>query len=84
MGGIKLSSSAISVEEIVHIVKKRFGLLLFMGLLGLAISSVITFVVVTPKYDATTQLLINKVQKGDSVNSYQETQTDLQLTFQAR
>lgn len=79
MGGIKLSSSAISVEEIVHIVKKRFGLLLFMGLLGLAISSVITFVVVTPKYDATTQLLINKVQKGDSVNPYQETQTDLQL-----
>ena len=74
-----MNYSTVSLEEVFHIIKKRIGLILFMGLLGLALSSVLTFVVLTPKYDATTQLLINKVQKGDSINPYQETQTDLQL-----
>jgi len=54
-------------------------MIFIVGLLGLTISSALTFLVVKPNYEAKTQLLINKTEKNVNANVYQETQADLQL-----
>ncbi|GGG14431.1 polysaccharide biosynthesis protein [Lysinibacillus alkalisoli] len=70
--------STFSMEELLLALKKRWSLLVLLALIGIAFSAVLTFVVITPKYEAMTQLLINK-QKEENVTQYQATQNDLQL-----
>lgn len=70
--------STFSMEELLLALKKRWSLLVLLALIGIAFSAILTFVVITPKYEAMTQLLINK-QKEENVTQYQATQNDLQL-----
>lgn len=70
--------STFSMEELLLALKKLWSLLVLLALIGIAFSAVLTFVVITPKYEAMTQLLINK-QKEENVTQYQATQNDLQL-----
>lgn len=79
LGGSQLNQSTISLEEFIHILKRRIWIVFIVGLIGLTLSSALTFLVIKPNYEATTQLLINKTEKNVSSNVYQETQADLQL-----
>lgn len=50
----------ISLNELFSIVKNRIVLILSLGILGLLILASYTFFVVTPTYQSTTQLLVNR------------------------
>lgn len=50
----------ISLNELFSIVKNRIVLILSLGILGLLVSASYTFFVVTPTYQSTTQLLVNR------------------------
>lgn len=49
-----------SLEDILSILKKRIGMILSLSMMGLLLSALFTFFVVTPTYNSTTQLLVNR------------------------
>lgn len=65
----------ISLQEIVTLLKKKAVLILSMFFIGIGISALITFMVITPKYSATSQLIATSQSKDntnantDSINS---------------
>ena len=68
----------LSLQEIFKIIKKRLLLISTLTILGLSIATVISFYVITPIYQAQTQILVN--QKGsEEVYSWSQIETDLQL-----
>ncbi|WBO93062.1 chain length determinant family protein BpsA (plasmid) [Bacillus tropicus] len=70
----------VGLREIMAILQKYFKLIIFTTLLAGAISSIISFYVVTPKYEKKTQLLIFKRLNSDQeVYNPIELQTNLQL-----
>ncbi|MDT2813660.1 Wzz/FepE/Etk N-terminal domain-containing protein [Vagococcus carniphilus] len=65
----------ISLQEIVTLLKKKAVLILSMFFIGIGISALTTFMVITPKYSATSQLIATSQSKDntnantDSINS---------------
>lgn len=68
----------INIVDLFNIIKKNVGLIISCILVALTLSFIFTFYVVTPQYNATTQILVNQnkangeIQQGDIA-------TDLQL-----
>ncbi|MFY8331094.1 YveK family protein [Vagococcus carniphilus] len=58
----------ISLQEIVTLLKKKAVLILSMFFMGIGVSALITFMVITPKYSATSQLIATS-QNKDNVNA---------------
>lgn len=50
----------ISLEELFNILKKRLGMISSLSLLGLLLAALYTFFIVTPTYQSTTQMLVNR------------------------
>lgn len=69
----EVMEETISVQEILHTLKKRFTLIVTAVLLALIVSAIITYFILTPRYEASTQILVNQSQPGEEVSS-----TDLQ------
>ena len=69
----------ISLQEIIKILKKRVILIIVLTIVAVSIAIVLSFYVLTPMYQAQTQILVN--QKGISEDVYSSSQidTDLQL-----
>ncbi|WP_139691845.1 YveK family protein [Sporolactobacillus terrae] len=70
----------ISLKEIFQTLRKRLVMILSITLLAVLAASVVTFFVMTPKYDASTQILVN--QSNANNNSLYQTnavQTNVQL-----
>ena len=69
----------ISLQEIIKILKKRLILIIILTIVAVSIAIVLSFYVLTPMYQAQTQILVN--QKGISEDVYSSSQidTDLQL-----
>ncbi|MFC6348363.1 YveK family protein [Vagococcus carniphilus] len=65
----------ISLQEIITLLKKKAVLILSMFFIGVGLSALITFMVITPKYSATSQLIATSQSKDntnantDSINS---------------
>lgn len=65
----------ISLQEIVTLLKKKAVLILSMFFIGIGLSALITFMVITPKYSAASQLIATSQNKDntnantDSINS---------------
>lgn len=74
-----MTEETISLEDIFRTVRRRLGLIITVSILFLALSALITFVVLTPKYEATTQILVNNEQEESSTSQLQSNQIDLQL-----
>lgn len=51
-----------SVKQIMNILLKRATLILFWGILGIAVSAAVTFFVITPKYSSQAQLVVTLPQ----------------------
>lgn len=70
----------ISLQELFKTVKKRLSLIALITAIAITISGVISFVVLTPIYQASTQILVNQT-KDESVGQInaQDIQTNLQL-----
>lgn len=69
----------ISLQEIFQTLKKRLSLIITLALAALIVGAIITFVVMTPKYEASTQILVNQSQAGDEEVSAAELQSSREL-----
>lgn len=69
----------ISLQELFATLKKRFGLILILTILAVIIAGVISYTVLTPIYQTTTQILVNQEKTEASQLTNQNIQTDLQL-----
>ncbi|WP_409295951.1 YveK family protein [Peribacillus sp. SCS-26] len=69
----------ISIKELLGVIRKRMGLIMLITLAAVIVSAIISYFVLTPVYEASTQLLVNQ-KKTDQTNlQYNEVQTNLQL-----
>lgn len=69
----------IELQEIFHIVKKRFKLIVGTAIAVLAIAAFISFVILTPIYEASTQLLVNQEKEEATEFNTQDIQTNVKL-----
>ena len=70
----------ISLQDIFKTLKKRFKLIAFVTIIAVVISAIISFFVLTPVYQATTQVLVNeKKSETQQQVSAADIQTNLQL-----
>lgn len=69
----------ISLQELFTTLKKRFGLIVILTILAVAIAGVISYTLLTPIYQTSTQILVNQEQTEASQLTNQNIQTDLQL-----
>lgn len=69
----------IELQEIFNIIKKRFKLIVGTAIAVLAIAAFISFVILTPIYEASTQILVNKEIDEKSEFTTQDIQTNVQL-----
>lgn len=69
----------ISLQDIFKVLKKRLLLIISLAILAAGISAVISFYVLTPIYQASTQILVNQNQSENNPIQSQDIQTNLQL-----
>ncbi|MGB3260082.1 YveK family protein [Paenisporosarcina sp.] len=69
----------ISLQELFQTIKKRIILILTLTILATLISGIVSYFFVTPVYQASTQLLVNKENSDTPILNISEIQTNLQL-----
>ncbi|MER1956103.1 MAG: Wzz/FepE/Etk N-terminal domain-containing protein [Solibacillus sp.] len=69
----------ISLSKIVEIIRKRIVLIIIFIIISISISIGVTFYVLTPIYQAQTQILVNQKSNSVETNSWQATDIDLRL-----
>ncbi|WP_088007050.1 YveK family protein [Indiicoccus explosivorum] len=69
----------ISLQELMQTLKKRLGLILLTTVLAITIAGVVSFLLLTPIYQASTQILVNQETTEAATVTNQDIQTDLQL-----
>ncbi|MGN1401823.1 MAG: YveK family protein [Bacillus sp. (in: firmicutes)] len=69
----------ISLKELFAVLKKRMKLIIAITLVAATISGVISYFLLTPIYQSSTQLLVNQAKSDESLYSMNEVQTNLQL-----
>jgi capsular polysaccharide biosynthesis protein len=69
----------ISLKELLQTLKKRMSLIVVITLLAVTVSGLISFFLLTPIYQASTQLLVNQSKNEQGMYNYNEVQTNLQL-----
>lgn len=74
-----MTEETISLQDLMRTLQKRWGLIVLIAIVAIAISAFISFVILTPQYQATTQILVNKESKDNVQSQLQDTQADLQL-----
>ncbi|MFF2447148.1 YveK family protein [Neobacillus sp. NPDC058068] len=69
----------ISLKELLETLKKRLLLIVSITLIAAIVSGVVSYFLLTPIYQASTQILVNQQKNEQSVYSPSEVQTNLQL-----
>ncbi|ATP39445.1 capsular biosynthesis protein [Solibacillus sp. R5-41] len=69
----------ISLLEIAKIIKKRLVLIVILTVISVGIAAGISFYVLTPIYEAQTQILVNQKSNSEEAYSWSQMETDLQL-----
>jgi capsular polysaccharide biosynthesis protein len=69
----------ISLRELFETLRKRFWLIAIITVLATATSGVVSYFVLTPIYQASTQLLVNQEKTDQPIYNINEIQTNLQL-----
>ncbi|MGX7419731.1 YveK family protein [Carnobacterium gallinarum] len=69
----------ISLSELFEVIRKRMVLIIGIGLLGLALAAIMTFFFITPKYSASTQVLVNRATDPNATTQFADLQTDVQM-----
>lgn len=70
----------ISLQDLFKVLKKRLWMILSLVVLGIVSTGLISYLVLTPVYQASTQILVNK--KEDTVELPQYTSQDIQTNLQ--
>lgn len=68
----------ISLKELFEIFRKRMSLILVLPILAAVVTALISFFVLTPVYQLSTQILVNRSTVGENYNT-NEVQTNIQL-----
>lgn len=68
----------INLTNMYKVIKKRIGMVISLGLLGILVSSILSFFVITPQYNSATQLLVSRSQ-SESVVQQSDINTNLLL-----
>lgn len=69
----------ISLKELLQILRKRLGLIAAITITAVLISGIVSYFLLTPIYQASTQLLVNQSKSEQTPYSINEVQTNLQL-----
>lgn len=69
----------VSLRDLMAIIKQRMMIILSFGALGLILSAVYTFLIVTPMYDSTTQLLVNRTNDGTNSIQLNDINSNVQM-----
>lgn len=69
----------IDLQEIMKVLKKRMMLIVSFALVVTAIAAFVSFVLLTPIYQASTQLLVNQSKEENAIVNTQDIQTNIQL-----
>jgi capsular polysaccharide biosynthesis protein len=77
-GGRKMDET-ISLKELLGTITKRIELILSVAFIAMIISGIISYFVITPTYQASTQILVNQSRNEQTLYNYNEVQTNLQL-----
>lgn len=75
----------VSFEEIFTIIRQRIKLIITWCILGLLLSSIYTFLVVTPQYESSSRIVVNQTQNTNQTITNLDIQTNLNLinTYQS-
>ncbi|CZQ97012.1 lipopolysaccharide biosynthesis [Trichococcus palustris] len=69
----------VSLKDLMAIIKQRMWIIISFGTLGLLLSAVYTFLIVTPMYDSTTQLLVNRTNDGTNSIQLNDINSNVQM-----
>lgn len=69
----------ISLQDLFKTLKKRLWLIVMSTVIAATIAGVISFIVMTPIYQASTQILVNQTERQSEAFTAQDIQTNLQL-----
>lgn len=69
----------IDLKQLFSILKKRFWLIALITLIAATISGIVSFFVLTPVYEARTQILVNQAKSEQQFYNASELQTNVQL-----
>lgn len=69
----------ISLQDLFKTLKKRLALILTCMILAITIAGVVSYLLMTPTYQSSTQILVNQTQQEQDQFTSQEIQTNLQL-----
>lgn len=70
----------ISLKELFHIFKKRLAMILVIAFGVAMVSAIISFFIMTPIYESSTQILVNQKKQEGAAIQFNEVQTNIQLT----
>lgn len=70
---------SISLKELFYVLKKRLVLIFLIALSALILSSIYTFFVATPQYEASTQILVNQTQNNEQPITTNELQSNREI-----
>lgn len=69
----------ISLKELVHTLKKRWSLIVIITLLAIMVSVGISYFLITPIYQNSTQILVNQSKSEEKIFNISDVQTNLDL-----
>ncbi|UOE55174.1 YveK family protein [Cytobacillus oceanisediminis] len=69
----------ISLKELFQTLKKRFSLIIAITIVAVMISGIVSYFLLTPIYQSSTQILVNQAKDEQGVYTAGEVQTNLQL-----
>lgn len=69
----------ISLVELFAVIKKRLSMIVSLGLIGLIIASIFTFFIATPKFNATTQILVSQSTQNTEGIQLNDINTNVQM-----
>ncbi|QQP69562.1 chain-length determining protein [Carnobacterium sp. CS13] len=69
----------ISLSELFGILKKRMAMIVSLGLVVLILAAVFTFFIATPKYNSTTQILVNRTTESAEGMQLNDINTNVQM-----
>ena len=69
----------ISLKELFQTLKKRLGLIVVITALAVIVSGIVSYFMITPIYQASTQLLVNQAKSEQVEYNTSTVQTNLQL-----
>ena len=79
MQGGQVVGETMSLQEIFKIIKKRLFLITSLIIVTVSIAIILSFYILTPIYQAQTQILVNQKGNNEETYSWSQIETDLQL-----